>query len=383
MTATSIGVLGGGSGGVVVANLLRKALPQENDVVLVERETDHYFPASYLWALTGKRRPEQLHRPLDRLTRKGIDVVTGEIESIEPATRTVVVDGRPMQFDYLVISLGARLRMDALPGLAECRTFYTFEGTRTLLDALRSFRGGPILITMPSMPYKCPAAPYEAAFLVDELMRRRGLRERSPIEIVTVEPQPMPVAGPLIGGTITGMLASREIGLATGIKLTGVDHNNGRASFEGAEDRPFALAIAVPPHAAPSAVAESGMCDETGWVPVDSGTMATRHENVYAIGDVTAIKLPNGKFLPKAGVFAHYQAEVVAANIAAAIRGRERKGVFEGRGQCFLEVGHAKAGYASGEFYARPDPDVRMRKPSVWNHWAKVWFEKYWWWRWL
>lgn len=288
-----------------------------------------------------------------------------------------------MQFDYLVISLGAELRMDALPGLSECRTFYTFEGTRELRNALEDFRGGPVLITMPSMPYRCPAAPYEAAFLIDDLLRRRGLRGSSPIEIVTVEPQPMPVAGPLIGKAIAEMLASRDIAYSPGVKLAGVDHDRGSASFEKTEDRPFELAIVVPPHTAPAVVATSGMCDETGWLPVDRTTMASSFQNVYAVGDVTAIKLPNGKFLPKAGVFAHYQAEVVALNIAAAILGHRPQRVFEGHGECFLELGGGRAAYAGGDFYAEPDPRVRMRKPSAWNHWKKVWFEKYWWWRWL
>jgi sulfide:quinone oxidoreductase len=233
------------------------------------------------------------------------------------------------------------------------------------------------------MPYKCPAAPYEAAFLIDDVLRKRGLRESSAIDIVTVEPQPMPVAGPLIGSAIVEMLTSRGIGFSPGTKLTAVSQGEALATFDGLADKPFELAIAVPPHSAPSAVAKSGMCDETGWVPADAGTMATAYGRVYAIGDVTSIKLPNGKFLPKAGVFAHYEAETVAANIAAAVRGEEPTHVFDGHGECFLEIGRGRAGYASGQFYAQPSPKVRMRRPSVWNHWAKIWFEKYWWRRWL
>lgn len=383
MASASIGILGGGAGGIIAANLLRKAVGREVDVVLIERETDHYFQPSYLWAMTGSRRMDQLRRPLGGLARKGIEVVTGKIEAIDPVSREVTVAGSRMQFDHLVVSLGAQLKMDALPGLSECRSFYTFNDTDSLRKVLQDFRGGPIIIAIPSMPYKCPAAPYEAAFLIEELLRKRGLRERSTIEVITVEPLPMPVAGPLIGKAIVDMLGSRGIGFSPAAKISGFDHSRGLMSLEGSPDEPFELVIAVPPHSAPSVVTQSGMCDETGWVPADAGTLRTSHENVYAIGDVTAVKLPNGKFLPKAGVFAHYQAETVASNIAELIGGQRPDHVFDGYGQCFLEIGGGKAGYASGQFYAKPNPAVRMRNPSRRNHWAKIWFEKYWWWRWL
>jgi sulfide:quinone oxidoreductase len=85
-----------------------------------------------------------------------------------------------------------------------------------------------------------------------------------------------------------------------------------------------------------------------------------------------------GKPLPKAGVFAHYQAETVAHNIAQKIAGKTPEKTFNGDGQCFLELGEGKAGYAGGNFYGSPLPNVKMKKPGYFWHWMKVWFEKYW-----
>lgn len=123
-------------------------------------------------------------------------------------------------------------------------------------------------------------------------------------------------------------------------------------------------------------------------MPVDSKTLKTKHENVYAVGDVASIKLP-GKYkpdaslmLPKAGIFAHYQAQVVAHNIAVEIKGGEKK-EFNGKGFCFLEMGGSIAGYASGDFYAEPSPRVNLRKPGRLWRWGKVLFEKYWFWKWF
>jgi len=137
-------------------------------------------------------------------------------------------------------------------------------------------------------------------------------------------------------------------------------------------------------HAAPSVVRESGLTDESGWVSVDKRTLRTKFNDLFALGDVTKIMLAMGKPLPKAGVFAHGQAEVVAHNIVADIQGNKEK-EFDGVGACFLEIGYGKAGMVRGNFYAEPTPDVKMRWPRVsriWR-WSKILFEKYWFWRWF
>jgi sulfide:quinone oxidoreductase len=125
-------------------------------------------------------------------------------------------------------------------------------------------------------------------------------------------------------------------------------------------------------------IAESGLTAETGWVSVDRQTLQTRWPQVYAIGDVVAIPLALGKPLPKAGVFAHREGEVVARNIALAITGKGAPARFDGHGECFIETGDGKAGFGGGDFYAEPKPVVTLRRPSRRSHLAKIWFEKSW-----
>lgn len=224
------------------------------------------------------------------------------------------------------------------------------------------------------MPFKCPAAPYEAAFLIDELLRRRGVTAK--VDVVTAEPQPMPVAGKQIGAQVAGLLTSRQIGFSPARRLQSVDPDGREARFlDGVE--PFDLLVAIPPHHAPAFIANSPLAGPNGWVPVDPHTLRAG-EHVHAIGDVTAIKLPNGMMLPKAGVFAHAQAEVVADSLAAAARGKQGEARFDGHGSCFLETGGGRAGLASGNFYAEPDPELRMRAPARRWHWGKVLFERRW-----
>lgn len=231
------------------------------------------------------------------------------------------------------------------------------------------------------MPFKCPAAPYETALLTDYLLRKRGVREKVNFQFLTTEPQPMPVAGPVVGDMIKGILLERDIEYQPNQKLTSVDPASKELQFEKGEKIKFDLLLAIPPHKSPSVVTESGLGDGPGWIPVDGRTLRTKYDDVYAIGDVTAIKLPSGMMLPKAGVFAERQAQVVANSIASEISGAAEVQKYDGKGSCFIDTGYGKAGYASGDFYAEPKPLVNPRKPGRIWHWSKVLFEKYWLWR--
>src|SRR3989337_4109588 len=177
------------------------------------------------------------------------------------------------------------------------------------------------------------------------------------------------------------MLEKRDIGFLSAMKTTSIDTKRKRIVFEEGEEAVFDLLLGVPTHRSASVVRENKeLIDQSGWMPVDKGTLKTRYDDLYAIGDIAAIKLPSGMMLPKAGVFAHYQAEVVAHNIVADIEGGS-KTEYAGKGFCFLETGYGKAGFASGNFYTAPTTTVKLRSPSRIWHWGKILFEKYWMWR--
>lgn len=379
MSGKTIVVLGGGTGGLVAANTLRRLLDGGHRVVLVDRSDQYVFTPSYLWLMLGMRRPDRIRRPLSRLGRKGIEVRRAEVGALDLPGRTVRTSAGDLHYDHLIISLGAETAIDTVPGLAEAAyDLYSLGGAERLRDALQAFRGGRVVVLVSRVPFKCPAAPYEAALLLESFFARKGLRNKVELSLHTPEPQPMPVAGPALGSAVRGMLEQRGIRYFPKWVVRQVRPAQGQVEFENGEIVHFDLLVAVPPHRSPAVVRESGLAGETGWVPVDPGTLRTGFENVYAIGDVTAIRLPNGMMLPKAGVFAHYQAETVAHNLAAAVQGRPLERRFRGRGYCFLEIGNGAAGFASGDFYAEPNPVVRMRSPGrVW-HWGKVAFEQWW-----
>ena len=385
MGGTTIVILGAGVGGLVTANELRRLVPREHRIVLVEKNAQHAFAPSFLWLMTGDRQLAQITRDVRQLVSPGVEVILGEARAIDLNGRRVETAGRTLTYDYLVVALGAELAPEAIPGLAEAaHTFYTFDGAAKLCTALRDFTAGKIAVVVAGLPFKCPAAPYEGAILIADFFRKRGLREKVELQVFTPEPQPMPVAGPELGDAVRKMVEARVTRLHPLHKLTAVNAATRTVSFEGKEPCTYDLLIVVPPHRGPRVVQEAGLANEAGWVPVDRTTLATKRENVYAIGDVTAIPLP-GRWkpdgllmLPKAGVFAHAQALVVACHIAGRITGTGVQDKFDGDGYCMLEAGEHLAGFAYGHFFTEPSPQVKLRQIGKTWHIGKVLFEKWW-----
>ena len=383
--AKTILILGGGIGGIVAASLLRKQLAREHRIILVEREARHVFPPSLLWLMVGARREEQISRPIERLAQSGIEFVHGEVERIEPQTLSVRAAGREIAADYMVVALGAEFAPEAIPGLAEAgHNFYTLAGAQSLNRVRRDLRQGHLAVLVGGTRFKCPAAPYEAAMLLEADARKRGVHPAVTVGLYTPEPGPMPVAGPAVSGKVRQLVESRGVRVHTEHRVTEVDPSARLIRFENCATAHFDLLAYVPPHRAPSVVRAASLAGESGWIPVDRETLETKFPNVYAIGDVTGIPLVTGKPLPKAGVFAHGEAEVVAKNIACAITGGAgAPRSFEGHGACFIETGGKRAGFGSGNFFAVPMPQLRLRAPGYLLHLGKVASEKYWFYRWF
>ena len=378
MSRTAL-ILGAGLGGLVAAETMRKLLPASDRVIAVDRAERHFFPPSLLWLMVGERRPQDFTRSLDRLIGRGVEFRHGDVTRIDPQRREVEVAGESLAADALVIALGAEYATEAIPGLAQAGlNLYTMEGATAIRDALARFEGGRIVVLTAVPMYKCPAAPYEAALLVDAHLRKRGLRDKVTIEFFAAEPRPMFVAGPELGAAVRGMIEARGIAYHPEHQVKDIDPAAHRIGFANGVSAEFDLLFYVPPHRAPAVAREAGLTNDTGWIPVDRHTLQTQFDNVFALGDITTIPLKMGRPLPKAGVFAHAQAEVVAHNIAHAWTGKGTSRQFTGEGMCFIEAGGGRAGIGKGNFYAEPTPQVKMRGPNLFWHAGKILYEKYW-----
>ncbi len=379
MAGRSVLVLGGGVGGVVAANELRRRLDPRDRVTVVEREARYLFQPSLAWLMVGRRRPERISRPLRGLLAPGVELVQAGVRAIDPVAHSVDTTAGALTFDALVVALGAELAPDAIEGFADAaHNIFSMPGASACARALAGFRGGRVVVAVSALPYKCPAAPYEAALLLDDELRRRGVRAATEIDLYTPEPQPMPVAGPVLGEAVVRLLEVRGIRFHPRSPIALFEPGSRELVLADGARVGYDLLAGVPPHQGPAALRGSGLTNEAGWVSVDARTLRTSVDGVYAVGDATAITLANGKPLPKAGVFAHAEALVAARRIAAAFGAPVPGGEFDGKGFCWVETGGGAAAFADGDFFAEPDPSVVLRGPGRLWHAGKVIFERYW-----
>jgi sulfide:quinone oxidoreductase len=384
MQTKRIVIIGVGSGGLVAANKLRRLLANEHEIIVIDKTSIHSFAPSFLWVMVGTRTLNQITRPVRNLLRPNIKYIQASVQNIDLLKRAVVTEGTVIPFDYLVVASGAEPAFDSVPGFDDSvETFFTAEGSKRLFDSLRNFGGGKIALAWLT-PYKCPGAPHEGAMLIADFLRRRRKLENFEIHLFTPESQPLPVAGPKLGEMVREVLESRGIIYHPSHKLTSVNSSNKMLTFEDNLDFHYDMLVLIPPHRSARFVQDSGLANATGWISVKRNTLATSHENVYAIGDVAAVSMPGrwkpeiALMLPKAGVFAHSQALTVAKRMASEISGNAVDEQFCGDGFCMLEAGEDLAGFAYGNFFAEPSPDVRLKQIGRSWHLGKVLFEKWW-----
>lgn len=353
-------ILGGGFGGIAAALRLRQRLPPEDEIILVDRRP--YFMVGFrkTWALIGASPMEEGQRPLAALERKGIRVIQGAITAIAPEARAAEVEGHRLEADALIVALGAELAPERMPGFqVHALNLYDAQAIPRAAEALRAFRGGRVVIGIFGVPYKCPPAPYEAALLLRGFFRQRGVN--ATIAVFTPQPMSLPVLGQVGCDVIEGRLADYDIAFLPNHQATAVEP--GEVVFTTGR-RPYDLLLGVPPHRCPQVVVQSGLTDGGEWVRVNPRTLETKFPGVYAVGDVVAIPMADGKPLPKAGVFAEAEGEVVAERIAATFAGGESQAAFAGEGSCYLEVGDGEAMLVQGRFLADPAPQVTLLGPS-------------------
>ena len=301
MNNNKVLILGAGSGGLATAGRLKELLGDKVSITVIDKQTSFVMGFSLLRVMTGEKTEQEVKISKGKISQKGIKFLNSEVKEIDVKKSLVRTgQGEELAYDYLVIALGAELAPEKVSGFESAFHMYTLEDAKKLSDALSSFNGGSIKLVVCSTPFKCPGAPYEAAMLIDDYLRSKGLREKSDIEVFTPEPLPMPVAGPDIGNAVVAMLNEKRINFYNNTKISSIDGNAKEILFENGAREKYDLLIAIPPHTSPRVVRESDLADgASGWISVDPKNMQTKHDRVYAIGDVAAIKLPSGMMLPK------------------------------------------------------------------------------------
>jgi sulfide:quinone oxidoreductase len=356
---TSVLVLGAGFGGLELSTRLSEALGDRVDITLIDRADAFVFGFSKLDVMFGKRTPDAVRLHYGDITTPHVRFRQETITSIDPEARRVVTDLDTYEADVLVVALGADYDLDATPGLAEVgNEFYSVPGAQALREVLPSFSTGTAIVGVCGAPFKCPPAPSEAAFLLDEFLRERGVRDDVAIQVVIPFGKPVPPS-PDTSAAILQTFAERGIEFVPDRLVASLDPDTREAVLDDGRRLPFDVFLGIPVHRAPAVVVDSGMTQD-GWVPVDPGTLATRFAGVYAVGDVTSVGTA------KAGVFAEGAARVVADQLIARIREESEPPGYDGTASCYIEFGDHEVGRVDVDFFSTPGhPTGTFEPPSL------------------
>lgn len=354
-------ILGAGFGGLEAATGLRERLDDSHKITLVDKNDSFVIGFNKFDVMFGRRSAESVKSYYKDLAAAGVDFVRGEVREIDLISKRVVVDSAEFAYDYLIIALGADLALEATPGLVSGgHHFYSLEGAEKLRPVIENFTGGTILISILGAPYKCPPAPFEAAFQLHDLFTAKGIRDNTNIKVLTPAPRALPVS-PTGTVEVERRLKERDIPLLTGHKVTSLDPENKQAIIEDHDPMNYALFIGVPLHVPPRVVRESAF---GGWIMVNHDNLETEFHNVYAVGDVTKIPVGEGA-VPKAGAFAEGAAKEVVKDIVNKILGRNDPVKYEGIGACLLEFGAGEIARLEANFLASDTPGVVLVGPSA------------------
>ncbi|HVC74915.1 MAG TPA: FAD/NAD(P)-binding oxidoreductase [Candidatus Micrarchaeaceae archaeon] len=363
-------ILGGGVGGTLLANLVAKEVGDQARITLVDSTGIHVYQPGFLYVAVGHEKPSALKRAEAQLLRREIKLVVDCATLVDPATHKVVLkSGHTMRYDELVIATGSRTVMAEVPGAMGAHDFYTLDGAMRLRKSLNEFQGGTIVIGVAGIPYKCPPAPVEFAFLLDDYLRARGIRQKAQIKLLSPLNRAFTIEA--TSKLVQPILAERDIELTGFFNVESVDPISRTVTSMEGETVEYDLLVLVPPHRGQKVIEGSKLGDERGWVPVDKNTLKhTRFENIWAIGDANDIPIS------KSGSVAHYEANVAAAEIVAAVKGEPAPvHVYDGKVMCFLETGQGRATTISFDYNHPPVSPPPARR---W-HWAKALFNKTYW----
>ncbi len=382
-------VLGGGTAGTMIVNQLRRKLAaSEWTITVVDRDDDHYYQPGYLFLPFGTYTPDQVVRRRHTFIPDGVELVFGEIDRVDAEANTVILDGgRTLTYDYLVIATGATPRPDQTPGMLgeqwrkSVFDFYSFEGSKALATAMRSFDHGRLVIHITEMPIKCPVAPLEFAFLADAWLRERGIRDQ--VELVYVTPLSGAFTQPIAARHLGAMLEERKILVEPDFAIERVDNERKAIISYDEREVPFDLLVTIPVNMGADFVAQSGLGDELSYVPVDKHTLlSTTHANIFAVGDASDIPAS------KAGSVAHFSVEIFTDNFLELIQGLPMTGSFDGHANCFVESGDGKGMLIDFNYDTQPLPGryplpvvgpMSLLKETRANHLGKLAFRWIYW----
>jgi len=366
-------IVGGGTGGTIVANNLARRLAGEIRtrkvrLTMLSASDRHMYQPGLLYVAFGQMATDQLYRDQKSLLEPSIDFHVDPVETFQfDSKRVVTKSGKTYDYDTLIIATGSRVFPEEVPGLKEGgEEFYTEAGAVRLHKRLMEFQGGTIAMVV-SLPHKCPVAPVEAMFMLHDFFKARGIRDK--VKLRYHYPVNKVHATANVAVWAKPEFDKAGIEYETLFNLKEVDPVNKIVYSEEGTECKFDLLIAIPPHRGMETMEQNNL-GQGGWIPTDRHKLTMNgQEHVYVIGDATNIPVS------KTGSAAHYEAEVVAENISSIIKTGSAVREYDGKVYCFIEGGFDRATYNAFDYVNLPV----LKPPSKSIHWFKMAYNQMYW----
>ncbi len=386
----NIVILGAGTGGTLVANMLRSELDmKEWQITVIDKSDQHCYQPGLLFIpfkLYGYTDADKLMRPSQKSLPAEVRFIKAAINLIDHENKQVETSAGNYAYDWLVTSLGCHVDANEVDGLADAMgndvfTFYNPDGAMAFQQSLEDMQEGRLLIDIADMPIKCPVAPIEFAFLADYYFTLKGVRDNIDISLVT--PYSGAFTKPVANKILTQVAREKRINVVPNFSLESVNaEQKVIKSFEGGSVD-YDLLCSIPPNLGPAVADDSDLGDGAGYFMTDPRTLKSRKaDNIFVLGDNSNVSTS------KAGSVAHFEAETVVNNLLREIRGEKALQSFDGHANCFIETGHHKAMLLDFNYDVEPVPGAfptpgigpfSLLKESYLNHMGKMTFEWVYW----
>jgi sulfide:quinone oxidoreductase len=361
-------IIGGGTGGVIAGNILgRKAGKKAGITLISERENILYEPDN-LFRVFDKKGIDKQFKPLAKVLNKRIEVVIDSVVKVDPQTQMVFTkEGKEFPYDYLLIASGAKYAYDRVPGYEEAAYHYhSPEAALKLREALAEFtekakhseKPLDIVTGVSDLPYKCPVATLEFAFMTHHYFKKKKLLDK--VRIHYLSPLASAFSIERVSNKVEKRFEKQGIELHTFFNVETIDPEKKIVESLEGDEISYDLLVLVPPHMGQDYVLESGLGDDDGWVPVDRYTLEHKdYDNIYAFGD--ASDLP----VSKSGSAAHHTAKIAAKRIIRRIKSKEPKKKYGGEVQCFLMTSLTSSMFLDFSYKRQP------RRIGLWGIFGK------------
>ncbi|KAJ7343526.1 hypothetical protein DFH08DRAFT_872949 [Mycena albidolilacea] len=360
-------VIGGGSGGLSVANQIynrfRAAGKPLNpgDVAIIDSADNHYYQPGWTLVGAGLKKKTEFVKPLAPLIPSHITHIADRIQTFSPTSSSVTTaSGRSISYDSLVVAAGIKTNWDGVKGLPQAlmnsssgvSSIYSYETCDKVWTDIDSLRSGNAIFSQPSGVIKCAGAPQKIMWMAWDRYRRTNRGSKINVDFYTGMPSMFSVKK--YSDALNELRIGRGVGGFFSHNLIAIDSSNHKATFKKSDESTVTVDYTVlhvsPPMGPLDFIKESPIADSAGWVSVDPATLQhTKFENIWAIGDCSS--LPTSK--TAAAITA--QAPVLSENLFSVMdTGKLSTATYDGYTSCPLLTGYNELMLAEFKYGLEP-----------------------------